>query len=97
MLALFSFLISKKTVNRLVFLCYAVLMTVFFGVLSSFYDIIFMAGRISFELFAARYVNGLPFFTTHVACNLALFLAAFEPLIRVLVSVKKLYFNERIG
>ena len=67
----------------------AVVLTTFFGVLTSAVDVMIgYTGRGFFfdfdnvlKRFATMYVAGAPFFITHVACNFALFAAAFLPLV----------------
>jgi hypothetical protein len=79
-LAVFAYLISKRTRAFWAFLIYAVLMTVFFGILSSFIDTLFMTSRPTFRFFFIRYLNGIPFYTAQIICNIVLFATAFKPL-----------------
>ena len=82
---------GKKAVEVTCATALATVLTVFFGVLTSVVDtIVGFTGRgffVDFEdvfvRFAALYVTGVPFFVTHVVCNLALFAAAFLPLVRL--------------
>ena len=67
----------------------AVVLTAFFGVLTSAVDTLvgFTGMGFFFDFddvlvrFAALYVAGVPFFAVHIACNFALFAAAFLPLV----------------
>ena len=69
----------------------ATILTVLFGVLTSVVDtLVGYTGKgffVDFDnvlaRFAALYATGVPFFVTHIVCNLALFACAFLPLERL--------------
>lgn len=74
----------------------ATVLTALFGVLTTAVDVLVgFTGRGFFfdfenvlKRFAALYATGVPFFATHVACNFALFAAAFLPLERLNFKMK---------
>ena len=74
----------------------AVLLTTFFGVLTTAVDTLvgftgrgfFLDFENVFKRFAALYVAGVPFFATHIACNLVLFAVAFLPIERLNAKAK---------
>ena len=78
----------KKGVEVVCATALAVVLTTFFGALTSAVDtLVGFTGRgfffdfeNVFKRFAALYATGVPFFVTHVVCNLALFAVAFLPL-----------------
>ena len=82
---------GKKVVEIACATVLAVILTTFFGVLTTAVDtLVGFTGRgffldfdDVFKRFAALYVAGVPFFITHIICNLALFAAAFLPLERL--------------
>jgi hypothetical protein len=93
MLALFAALLAAKTKKALFFTAYAVLMTVFFGVLSTALETLFFsAASAAWRYFVLRYFYGIPFFVTQIICNAVLFPAAFAPLRNALEHMKNKYF-----
>ena len=80
---------TKKVVEIVCATALAVVLTTFFGVLTTAVDtLVGFTGRgfffdfeNVFKRFAALYATGVPFFVTHVVCNLALFAVAFLPLV----------------
>lgn len=82
---------GKKVVQVVCATALAVVLTIFFGVLTTAVDtLVGFTGRGFFfdfddvaVRFAALYVTGVPFFATHVVCNFALFAAAFLPLVQL--------------
>ena len=74
----------------------AVLVTALFGVLTSFVDVLigytgegfFVDFDNVLSRFAVMYATGVPFFVTHVVCNLALFASAFLPLCKLNARAK---------
>ena len=80
---------GNKAVEILCTTALAVALTTLFGVITTAVDtLVGFTGRGFFfdfdnvvKRFAAMYVAGAPFFITHVACNFALFAAAFLPLV----------------
>lgn len=79
---------KHKAVQVVCATAFAVVLTMFFGVLTTTVDtLVGFTGRgffvdfdDAFTRFAALYVTGVPFFVTHVVCNLVLFAVAFYPL-----------------
>ena len=99
--ALCFWLLSKiryrhKAVEVTVVTAAAVALTVLFGVLTSFVDVLvgytgkgFFADFDNvFARFAVMYVNGVYFYVTQTVCNLVLFSTAFLPLVRLNVKAK---------
>lgn len=72
----------------------AVVMTAFFGVLTSLVDVGLFMGR--FDDFWARfgimYARGVAFYATHIISNAAIFIACFAPLRRAAFYVKRRLF-----
>ena len=74
----------------------AVVLTTFFGVLTTAVDtLVGFTGRgfyldfnDVFKRFVALYLTGVPFFLTHIICNFALFAVAFLPLERLNYKAK---------
>jgi glucan phosphoethanolaminetransferase (alkaline phosphatase superfamily) len=95
-LAFFAFLLSKRTKNAAFFTLYAVVMTVFFGVLSSLVDTFFSSSPDPFRFFMIRYLNGLVFYAVQIICNAVLFPIAFEKLRKVLEKLRDGYFGTEL-
>jgi hypothetical protein len=93
-LAFFAALLSKKTKNAAFFTLYAVVMTVFFGILSSIVDTFFSSSPDPFRFFMIRYLNGIAFYVTQIVCNAVLFPVAFERMRKVLEKLKDGYFGK---
>ena len=82
---------KHKGIQVLCVTALATVQTVLFGVLTSAVDtLVGFTGRGFFfdfenvlKRFAVLYVNGVPFFVTHILCNFALFATAFLPLARL--------------
>ena len=68
----------------------ATLLTLFFGVLTSLVDVGLFMGRFDnfWARFATMYVRGIVFFAIHVTSNCIIFVAAFNPLKKVLKKLK---------
>ena len=68
----------------------AVLLTIFFGALTSAVDVALFSGKLeNFGVrFAAMYAGGIVFFAVHIICNLVLFSAAFAILVKLLTTIK---------
>jgi len=77
--------------NRLIFTASAVLLTVFFGLLTSFVDLLFYSQSFDnfFVRFFAYYLHGVVFYILQVSCNAVLFLFAFRPLLGRLKKISK--------
>ncbi|MBR2029304.1 MAG: hypothetical protein IJ999_00160 [Clostridia bacterium] len=73
----------------------AVLLTLFFGVLTSLVDVgLFMGAFDNFwQRFGIMYARGIPFFATHVVSNFALFLLCYKPLCKALTKTKKQFLD----
>lgn len=65
--------------SRFILAPIAVIMTVFFGVLTSLVDVGLFSGSYDrfFVRFSIYYVRGLPFYVTQTVCNAVLFLTVF--------------------
>ena len=65
--------------SRFILAPIAVIMTVFFGVLTSFVDVGLFSGSYDrfFVRFSIYYVRGIPFYVTQTVCNAVLFLTVF--------------------
>ncbi|MDR1905656.1 MAG: hypothetical protein LBQ27_01905 [Clostridiales bacterium] len=87
LLALFAYLISKKTQKFWIFSIYAVMMTIFFGLLSTFIDTLFLTNGFSTRFFVIRYFNGIIFYITQIVCNAVLFPTAFDPVKKILTRL----------
>lgn len=99
--ALCFWLLSKfrckhKALNVTVATVAAVFVTVLFGVLTSFVDVLVGYTGAGFFVdfdnvlsrFAVMYTAGVPFFVTQILCNLVLFAVAFAPLCKLNVKAK---------
>ena len=69
----------------------AVILTLFFGVLTSLIDVGLLTGSFDnfWHRFAVMYARGIVFFAVHVFSNLIVFLALFNPLKKTLEKLKK--------
>ena len=69
----------------------AVILTLFFGVLTSLIDVGLLTGSFDnfWYRFAVMYARGIVFFAVHVFSNLIVFLALFNPLEKTLEKLKK--------
>ena len=65
--------------SRFILAPIAVIMTVFFGVLTSFVDVGLFSGSYDrfFVRFSIYYMRGIPFYVTQTLCNAVLFLTVF--------------------
>lgn len=83
--------VNHKPKNRWINCLVAVLLTLFFGVLTSLVDVgLFMGAFDNFWYrFGIMYARGILFFALHVASNFALFLLCYTPLCKALCKVKK--------
>ena len=89
----FVFLIlgRLKIKNRFVLCAIALVMTLFFGVLTSLVDVGLFSGSFDnfFYRFGIYYLRGLPFYFLQLGCNLALFLSLFSFLSKKLTQLKR--------
>lgn len=68
-------------------------MTLFFGVLTSFIDACFYAGEQTIlSMFVAIYVKGVTFFIIHFVSNVVVLAVAFLPLVKLLTKLKERFF-----
>ena len=90
---LFMILRKINVQNRFVFTAVALLMTAWFGVLSSLIDLGLLTGHFEnfFSRFAIYYVRGIPFYVAQLSCNAVWFLFFFKFLSRELEKTKKLF------
>ena len=88
-------LVNIKPRGRLVNCIVAVLITLFFGVLTSLVDVgLFMGAFDNFWYrFGIMYVRGILFFAIHVVSNFALFLLCYTPLCKALTKAKKQFLD----
>ena len=84
-------LVNVKPKGRWVNCIVAVLLTLFFGVLTSLVDVgLFMGSFDNFWYrFGIMYARGILFFALHVVSNFALFLLCYTPLCKALGKVKR--------
>lgn len=91
-LVAFCFLLlgRLRVKNRFVFTGAAVLLTLFFGVLTSFVDVGLFTGYLDNLLyrFGIYYMRGIGFYAVQIACNTVLFLFAFPYLMPKLQGIK---------
>ncbi len=73
---------KKRVENRLILTLTALILTVFFGLLSSFIDLGLFSGYFDnfFHRFSIYYMRGLPFYIAQILTNAVLFPALFIPL-----------------
>lgn len=87
---------KRKAVEIVVATVAAVVLTVLFGVLTSFVDVMIgYTGEGFFAdfdnvlaRFAVMYANGVSFFVTQIVCNAVLFATAFAPLVKLNVRAR---------
>lgn len=94
------FLFCRLGVKRCVPLtAAALLLTVWFGVLTSLVDIGLFMGYFDrfFERFAIYYMRGIVFYIVQLACNAVTFPLLFPPLSRTLFYIKGRFFPEGDG
>ncbi len=92
---IFWILAKAKVRNRIALTAAAVLLTVWFGVLTSLIDIGLFSGTYTDfgYRFAVYYTRGIFFYIVQTVCNLILFPFAFIPLTKILEKAGKKYFN----
>lgn len=80
-LVAFVFMLLRRTrvKNRFIHSGIAVVMTVFFGVLTSLVDVGLFSGSFDrfFIRFSIYYMRGIPFYVTQIICNAILFVTVF--------------------
>lgn len=83
---IFMVLGRARVKNRFILSGIAVLLTVFFGVLTSLVDIGLFSGSFDnfFVRFGIYYMRGVPFYLTQILCNAVLFVTVFPFLTRKL-------------
>ncbi len=82
----------KKFKNIVVLTLVAVVLTAFFGVLTSLVDVGLLTGSYDnfFPRFAIYYARGVVFYIVQIVCNLILFPIAFLPLVKATQKALKL-------
>ena len=91
LVALVFLLLNRARVkNRFVLAGVAVLLTVFFGVLTSLVDVGLFMGRFDnfFYRFSIMYMRGISFYVTQTVCNAVLFVSVFPFLTRKLSALR---------
>lgn len=84
----FMFFAKLKLRNRLLFTVTAVILTIFFGVLSAVVDVLVYSKPSNFvRVFPGYYLRGMAFYIIQVTCNMLLFPIAFIPLSDTLVKL----------
>lgn len=91
LLALVFWLVGKKISNRFIITGIAVVMTFFFGILTSLVDIGLFSGYWSrfWDRFLIYYLRGVQFYVVHIVCNAVVFLILFKPLEALFKKLKK--------
>lgn len=93
---LFMFLGKIKRLNRFVYMIIAVLLTVWFGVLTSLIDVGLFTGGLKnnfFERFSIYYVRGIYFYLAQIVTNIITFLFVFPILSEKLKKIYKMYLS----
>ena len=80
-----------KLKSRVILTAVALLLTAFFGVLSSFVDVGLFSGSYDrlFYRFGIYYLRGLPFYAIQLACNAVIFPLLFHPMANALERMKR--------
>lgn len=88
---LFMLLGRAKVRNRVILTGIAVLLTVWFGILTSLVDTGLFSGYLDnfFYRFSIIYLRGTSFYITQIICNAVLFPLLFRPLSETLKKLKK--------
>ena len=86
----FWLLHRTRVKNRFVFTSVAIVLTVFFGVLTSLVDVGLFMGRFDnfFYRFSIMYTRGVSFYLTQIICNAVLFVSVFPYLTRKLSEIR---------
>lgn len=90
--AIIFMLLGRANVkNRVILTSVAVLLTIWFGVLTSLVDVGLFSGYFDrfFDRFAIYYIRGISFYVTQIICNAVLFPLLFRPLSEVLKKFNK--------
>lgn len=76
----------------------AMIMSLFFGVITTLVDTLFYAqGNGFLEFFAAMYIRGLYFFLIHIVSNTIILAILFHPFSKVLVMLRDKYYGFNVG
>lgn len=88
---IFMLLGRAKVRNRVILTVIAVILTVWFGVLSSLVDVGLFSGYFDnfFYRFGIYYLRGISFYVTQIICNAVLFPLLFRPLSQSLTKLNK--------
>ncbi len=97
LLTVLFWLIGKKISNRFIITGIAVVMTFFFGILTSLVDIGLFSGYWSnfARRFTIYYLRGVWFYVTHIACNAVVFITLFKPLEKLFRKLKRQFGGDR--
>ena len=90
LLAFIFWMIHKRISNRFILTGIAVVMTFFFGILTSLVDIGLFSGYWDnfLERFTIYYLRGTWFYVAHIACNAVVFPILFKPLEKLFKKLK---------
>ena len=88
---IFMLLGRAKVRNRVILTGIAVLLTVWFGILTSLVDTGLFSGYLDnfFSRFSIIYLRGISFYVTQIICNAVLFPLLFRTLSELLIKLKK--------
>lgn len=92
MVAIIFMLLGRANVrSRVILTSIAVLLSAWFGVLTSLVDVGLFSGYFDrfFDRFAIYYIRGISFYVTQIICNAVLFPLLFRPLSEVLRKFNK--------
>ena len=96
LLSVVFFILGRvKIKNRFALTGIAVVMTFFFGILTSLVDIGLFSGSFDnfFYRFGIYYARGVFFYAMHIGSNFAIFLFVFPPLLRFMTKLKNKIFK----
>ncbi len=99
MVCIIFWLLGKlKVKNVFILTATAVLLTAWFGVLTSLVDVGLFTGFYQdfWKRFAIYYMRGIVFYIVHVVCNVFTFLFLFKPLSVALNNLKSKFFGEKL-
>lgn len=87
LLAILSYIIFRKRHNIIAVIAFTIVMTVFYGLLTSFIDIV-IAGTVGldrfFYVYKLYYLRGVSFYAAHIIGNFTIMLVCYSPLIKML-------------
>lgn len=89
---IYCFLGRKKFNNLFVIVLITIILTAFFGMLSSFFDVCFAGFTDFFYRFGIYYARGIYFYLIHIISNAIIFLLLFVPLTKLLEKLKNRFY-----